>query len=702
MNKIIILILSLIHLTSAAPFLLSEDTNLFSENIYFYIDTTASQNIDDIERVQLKGKFSPANPTINLGYTTSALWLKMTVKNNTEKSGKWLFEIGVPSLHHVTFYYPDKRGGYKTYESGLVVPRKIRENSFTNPVLPLELARGDQVTFFTQILSESALTFPVFLHSESDFLFKERNVQTFLGFYFGALFVIIVFSFFIFIKIGTKYYLYYILFIGGLAIGQMLLVYGNAFDYFSFVIPGKLLPFLSLASFISAVFGVIFSRCLLNSYRYTPVLDRILKIVCGLTVISGTVSVFISFSWSAKLLGIVNIVASFILMIVAIISCKKGYKPSMYYLFAGTLSLLGFILYNLMYTFDIVPFSIALYFLPNVGVIATAILLPVAIVQKVKLSEEQKRKAQIQLIDEQQKSMSKLKELNSALERFVPTRFLSLLGRNNIAEVSLGDQCKCTMTVLFSDIRSFSTISEQLSPTESFEFLNQYLSGIGPVVRKHGGFIDKYYGDGIMALFPDNAADAVSAAIEIQKYVETFNDRFSNSKYRCIQTGIGIHTGKMILGTIGEDFRMDGTVISDAVNLSSRLENLTKKFKTSIIISQNVVDALSNFSYNFKIRMLGTETVRGRKEETIIYEILDSLPEDLLKIRCKNTKTFQKGVKLFYTGQTELSIKYFQQCLKTDPQDFASILFLNNARSSNSKLDFIDATIFTNKNPKRT
>jgi class 3 adenylate cyclase len=134
------------------------------------------------------------------------------------------------------------------------------------------------------------------------------------------------------------------------------------------------------------------------------------------------------------------------------------------------------------------------------------------------------------------------------------------------------------MSILFSDIRSFTTLSESMMPDENFAFINAYLERMGPVIRDHNGFIDKYIGDAIMALFK-NADDALRAGLAMLDTLDQFNAGRRAAGQQPIAIGIGINTGSLMLGTIGERHRMDGTVISDAVNLAARVESLTKDYK---------------------------------------------------------------------------------------------------------------------------
>jgi predicted ATPase/class 3 adenylate cyclase/tRNA A-37 threonylcarbamoyl transferase component Bud32 len=181
---------------------------------------------------------------------------------------------------------------------------------------------------------------------------------------------------------------------------------------------------------------------------------------------------------------------------------------------------------------------------------------------------------------------SNIQAINRAYERFVPQQFLSHLSRESITDVQLGDQIQREMTILFSDIRDFTSISEGMSPAENFQFVNEYLRHMEPQITHQHGFIDKYIGDAIMALFPHTAEDAIRAALEMLRSLEQFNEARIERGEIPIRIGIGLHTGLLMLGIVGGPNRMDGTVISDAVNLASRVESLTKHYGASLLITE--------------------------------------------------------------------------------------------------------------------
>jgi two-component system sensor histidine kinase ChiS len=159
------------------------------------------------------------------------------------------------------------------------------------------------------------------------------------------------------------------------------------------------------------------------------------------------------------------------------------------------------------------------------------------------------------------------------MARFVPDAILSNLGRKNLLDVELGDNATKQMTVLFADIRGFTARSERLGAEGTMTFVNRLFSQLGPCVRDHGGFVDKYVGDGIIGLFDRSPADACASGLAMLEMVAELR---KEPGFDDLAIGIGIASGTVLLGTVGEERRFDATVLGDAVNLASRLEGLTK------------------------------------------------------------------------------------------------------------------------------
>ena len=249
-----------------------------------------------------------------------------------------------------------------------------------------------------------------------------------------------------------------------------------------------------------------------------------------------------------------------------------------------------------------------------------------------------------------------IETLNTSYERFVPKEFLTLLEKDAITDVNIGDSTSLKMGVLFSDMRNFTGISEKMSPEENFKFLNRYLEFMTPAIKKYNGFIDKYIGDAVMALFPTSAEDAVLAAVEMNKQLAVYNSDEPTSGKDPVNMGVGIHIGQLVLGTIGRELRMETTVISDTVNASARLENLNKTYKTNVLISGAVRDELSPDIQSF-CRLIDRTQVKGKVEFLDVYEVYLTDDEPLAEAKSKSKKVLTSIVDSYYLGDIKAAKK---------------------------------------------
>ncbi len=275
-------------------------------------------------------------------------------------------------------------------------------------------------------------------------------------------------------------------------------------------------------------------------------------------------------------------------------------------------------------------------------------------------------------------TQASLARTTSIYSRFVPTEFLELLGHRNITEAELGDQIQREMTVLFVDIRAFTSLSERMTPQENFKFINSYLSRITPFIREYNGIVDKYIGDAVMALYPGRPEDAIRSAVSIIEYLNVYNGYRAKSGYRPIDVGIGIHTGNLILGIIGDSERLEGTVISDAVNLASRIQDVTKLYGVSVIISQDTFVRLENpTEYNF--RFLGKVKVKGKVQTVSLFEIFDGEDEVHKELKSTTKTDFETAILLFSKRKFEEAAARFRAIVTKNPEDQAAAVFLNRA-----------------------
>lgn len=273
------------------------------------------------------------------------------------------------------------------------------------------------------------------------------------------------------------------------------------------------------------------------------------------------------------------------------------------------------------------------------------------------------------------KSHINLSQTNNAYGRFFPDAFLEFLKKESIVDIQLGNHVSKKMAVMFSDIRSFTALSETMSPQQNFDFVNAYLREVSPKVREHHGFIVKYLGDGMMAVFPNGAEDAVRGGIAKLQQVQLYNLDRQKSGYQPIQVGVGVHFGNMMVGIVGEAARMQGDAFSDHVNLASRLENLTKLYGVSLIISETVLEELSR-PEEYQIRFLDRVIVKGKQKPISIFEVLDGETELVRELKLQTQGDFERGLEHYRHHEFRASKTYFHQVLAVNPDDKTAALYL--------------------------
>ena len=271
-----------------------------------------------------------------------------------------------------------------------------------------------------------------------------------------------------------------------------------------------------------------------------------------------------------------------------------------------------------------------------------------------------------------------IKSIHQISQKFVPTEFIKSLGKNRLTEVSLGDLTEKEVTVMFVDIREFTSISEGLSPTDNFLFINSFNKRMGPIIRKNKGFIMQYLGDGFMALFPTGPQDALRASVEMHKDLEAYNEIRSVKDRAPVRVGIGMQNGDLIMGITGDIERLDAAIISDTVNTAARIEGLSKHFGTSILMTDRCMQKLSN-PEEFNFRYLGPVQVIGKQNAIKLYECINGDQEKLYKHKLKTLATFNKGFDLYIKKEFAMAAVTFQQIFKQNTSDLTSKLFLNKA-----------------------
>lgn len=269
--------------------------------------------------------------------------------------------------------------------------------------------------------------------------------------------------------------------------------------------------------------------------------------------------------------------------------------------------------------------------------------------------------------------------IHEVTKKFVPHEFIRSLGKETLTDVKLGDQVEKIVTVLFTDIRDFTTLSEKMTPEENFHFVSSFNARLGPVIRSNNGFINQYLGDSIMAIFPENPEDALRAAVGMQKAVHELNEERKEIGLPSIRAGIGMHTGSLIMGITGDEFRMDAATISDTVNTAARIESLTKYYKSPLLLSDHTLQYL-NGQDNFHFRHLGSVRLKGKNNLLSIIECINGFDELQLERKLQTLSLFGNAMNSYHDQQFENALQLFQNVLTNDPDDMTANHFLTNTK----------------------
>ena len=269
-------------------------------------------------------------------------------------------------------------------------------------------------------------------------------------------------------------------------------------------------------------------------------------------------------------------------------------------------------------------------------------------------------------------------KLTDANKRFVPTEFLAGLGCDSIVDVDLNEAAEQEMAVVFVDLRGFTRLSETLGSRRTIEMINHYLAHVQPAIAANEGFVGQYYGDGILALFPQCVEDAARAAVDMCRGLERYNSQPGD--FPTLRFGIGIHFGPLILGTVGSVDHFQCGVVGDSVNLASRIEGLTKFFGATLLLS-GATHARLPAAHDLRYRYLGRVQVPGRSEVIDVYDCLDAYPTQQSAALLTAAPMFEDAMAVYRENRFEEATRGFEACLVACPDDPVSLAALARART---------------------
>ncbi len=269
------------------------------------------------------------------------------------------------------------------------------------------------------------------------------------------------------------------------------------------------------------------------------------------------------------------------------------------------------------------------------------------------------------------KQIQYIKKQHLSCSRFVPEFFLDLLGKKEISDIKLGDQMEQEMTILVSNIEGFKYIAEAMTTKQTITFINAYLEQVEPIIIKNNGFINKYIGDKFIAIFPRAADDAIKAGLAILKKMDEYNQELQKNNSLPIKIQLGVDTGYLVLGTIGNNHRLDSSVLGDAVNHAIFIAGMNKIYNTTLLISEYTNKQLK---LQRSIRLIERVKPKGMSQNLSVYEVLDT--------PYKNIKQFEEAVSYYHFKQIKKAGELFKQIVKETPTDRAAHVYFQRCYAS--------------------
>jgi class 3 adenylate cyclase len=589
------------------------DPDLKSINLAPYIsfleDSNKAETIDTIrEKFDKEEGIKTNSNSLGFGYTKSAYWLEWKINiSNDRSSDIWLELVSlIDSIDIFIFKDGIEVSRFHTGRNEVVSNRYLLHRNF---IFNLPTSEKGIYEIVMRFESQGSMLLPLTIWSKEAYLEEESLKTTLFGAYFGVMGVVFFYNLFLFGSIRDKSYLFYIMYIFFLALAQSS-IWGYTHAYIFPIHPH--LADLSFPISISLVntFALLFARKFVEAKTSMPKLNIYLLVIAILSSLT-LFPAFIGYYRIAVTSGLLfTLISAITLVSVSFYAWSKGYSQARFFLIGSSVVLIGAIIVGLR-NFGILPYHFLTNYSVQIGSVLEAIFLSLSLADRINFIQKEKAELQAKSLLEQQ-------SLTESFSRFFPSQIIPLLNKKDVRDVSLGDAVDGEVAVLFLDIRGFTSISEKLSPRLTFDFLNAFMRFTAPSIERMSGYIDKYIGDSIMAFFPGSAENAFKAAKDMLIGLSDFNVKRKELGETEIKIGIGIHYGKVLIGTIGQETRMDGTLIGDTVNTASRLEGKTKELGKSILLSEIAYQHLDPGSKE-QVERIGEIEIRGREEKLSVY-----------------------------------------------------------------------------------
>ena len=591
------------------------------------------------------------------GFTDDIIWGRVSVQDSSSEQRRWFIMFDYPLLDDVAVYTASKNGNYKKINivknssgqsSRIINHRKI--------IIPL-LFENEINTIYFRIKTEETVELPVRI-LDSAALSRRNYIEMFIsGMYYGIICVMLLYNLFIYLTLRDKSYLYYILYLVSVILGQLGLD-GYLYEFFNNDILDKGIRVVAGSTGITSV--LFFTIYYLNIKEESKKLYRLVKYLIPVANLPVLLFVIFGFHVAIQLTLILFVMSA--LFFLSIGAMKAMSNPAArYYLLAWVFMLGGVIVFGLKSANIFIPYVTT--FSLHVGSAMEVTILSFALGYRIRRLQNEKD------------------NVTEVFGKAVAPEIRDLLLNGNI---KLGGDDK-KATILFSDIRNFTVLSEKYSPEKIVSILNRHFELVSRIVHEEKGLVNKYIGDSALALFNiplsiENHCDrALNSAIAIVEASRDLNKKFEMEGLPGLKLGIGIHTGDVLAGNIGSSSRMEYTVIGDTVNTASRIEQLTKAYRTPVLTTETVIHCLVNPG-SYLIREIDLVRLKGKENHVRVFEVFNADEESLRMRKKESLPRYNEARELFLSRKFTDSLILFEELVSEMPEDHVVKIMADRCR----------------------
>ena len=638
-----------------------------------FLDSSLSM---EIKQVLDSGVFeSVGNRSYSRPSSESAVWVRFALTNSSPETVSRNLVYGTRLTDSVTAYLPNGSDGFIAHYAGEDSELVDRQVPLALPVFELSVSPQEELIFYLRLVDESPHPVKLFLKSWPELERSESSRNLINGLFMGTLLLLTFYGIYLAARSkGERMYLWFLAYVVGVLGNTAFYHWGGAGIYLPAEIRGELNNRLIVVSAVITFWAAErFAFYLLDLRLDNPKLAGWFKGLNYLRFIALISVIILPFN-IASMITVACLPPILVPVGLALPKVFRGDRIAIMYS-ATWVMLVGSVVVMYAEIFGFIPHMYRGGQSIYIALEIQFFVFCVAMNDKVRRIEDERAEA----LQAELEAYARNAALSKSFERFVPKAFLDRLERESITEIELGQCVEKRMSTLFGDIRSFTSLFEKMSTEENFAFINEYLGYMEPVIHENDGFIDKYMGDAVMALFDGDvlgeeeggAMQAVLAAHGMYKALDSYNDVRAQRGDPPISIGIGIHTGGLMLGTIGGQNRLNASVIGDSVNLASRVEGLTKLYGARTLVTEGTIDCLPE-NHGLSFRTVGLVRVKGKNRPTMLYESLDCDPPESCAMKKALQEQFAEAREAFCKGNMEAALKGFKFVLSNNPEDKAA------------------------------